>query len=155
MAANPSIKDSGEWILVPREPTEAMLAAINREFGFSDGYKSTTYYLAPRVWRAMLSASPPSPPAVWSGEDRSAISQSAATRDHSLAATDEEPSGEEFLEFKEALDDLRSLRAEHRALSGGGPGWSARWEAAWAKANDLFANEDEAAHDRHIESFYG
>ena len=56
--------------------------------------------------------------------------------------------GEEFLEFKEALDDLRSLRQEHSDLNGGGPGWSARWEAAWAKANDLFADEDEAAYDR-------
>lgn len=63
--------------------------------------------------------------------------------------------GEEFLEFKEALSDLRSLRQENRDLNGGGPGWGARWAAAWAKADELFADEDEAAYDRHIESFYG
>lgn len=63
--------------------------------------------------------------------------------------------GEEFLEFKEALDDLRSLRAEHRDLNGGGPGWSSRWEAAWARASDLFANEDEAAWCRQQEDAHG
>lgn len=56
--------------------------------------------------------------------------------------------GEEFLEFKEALSDLRSLRQEHRDLTGGGPGWNTRWEAAWAKADELFADEDEAAYMR-------
>lgn len=63
-----------------------------------------------------------------------------------------EPSAdEEFLEFKEALSDLRSLRHEHDCLNGGGPGWSARNAAAWAKADELFANEDEAAYDRQQE----
>lgn len=63
--------------------------------------------------------------------------------------------GEEFLEFKEALSDLRSLRAEHRDLNGGGPGWSARNEAAWARVNELFANEDEAAWVRQQEDAHG
>ncbi len=67
-----------------------------------------------------------------------------------------EPSGdEEFLEFKEALSDLRSLRHEHDCLNGGGPGWSARNEAAWARVNELFANEDEAAYDRQQEDAHG
>lgn len=63
--------------------------------------------------------------------------------------------GEEFLEFKEALDDVRGLRAEYECLNGGGPGWSARNKAAWAKVDELFANEDEAAYDRHQEGLYG
>lgn len=63
--------------------------------------------------------------------------------------------GEEFLEFKEALSDLRSLRQEHRDLNGGGPGWSARNEAAWARVNELFANEDEAAWVRQQEDAHG
>ncbi len=67
-----------------------------------------------------------------------------------------EPSAdEEFLEFKEALSDLRSLRHEHDCLNGGGPGWSARNAAAWAKADELFANEDEAAYDRQQEDAHG
>lgn len=67
-----------------------------------------------------------------------------------------EPSdGEEFLEFKEALSDLRSLRHEYECLSGGGPGWSTRNAAAWAKADELFANEDEAAYDRQQEDAHG
>lgn len=65
------------------------------------------------------------------------------------------PAGEEFLEFKEALADLRSLRHEHECLNGGGPGWAARNKAAWAKADELFANEDEAAYDRQQEDHYG
>ncbi len=56
--------------------------------------------------------------------------------------------GEEFLEFKEALDDVRLLRAEHYALSGGGPNWTARNKAVWARVDELFADEDEAAYDR-------
>jgi hypothetical protein len=63
--------------------------------------------------------------------------------------------GEELLEFKEALSDLRDLRSEHRDLNGGGPGWSTRWEAAWAKADDLFADEDEAAWERAQEGMHG
>lgn len=63
--------------------------------------------------------------------------------------------GEEFLEFKEALDDLRALRAEHLALNGGGPGWMNRWLNAWVKADELFANEDEAAYDRQQEDAHG
>lgn len=63
--------------------------------------------------------------------------------------------GEEFLEFKEALSDLRSLRQEHRDLTGGGPGWNTRWEAAWAKVDELFANEDEAAYMRQQEDAHG
>jgi hypothetical protein len=63
--------------------------------------------------------------------------------------------GEEFLEFKEALSDLRSLRQEHRDLTGGGPDWNTRWEAAWAKADDLFADEDEAAWERAQEDAHG
>lgn len=59
--------------------------------------------------------------------------------------------GEEFLEFKEALSDLRRLRHEHDCLNGGGPGWTARNAAAWAKVDELFANEDEAAYDRQQE----
>lgn len=63
--------------------------------------------------------------------------------------------GEEFLEFKEALSDLRSLRQEHRDLNGGGPGWMGRWLAAWVKADDPFANEDEAAWVRQQEDAHG
>lgn len=63
--------------------------------------------------------------------------------------------GEEFLEFKEALADLRSLRAEYECLNGGGPNWQERNRAAWAKVDELFADEDEAAYDRQQESFYG
>jgi hypothetical protein len=63
--------------------------------------------------------------------------------------------GEEFLEFKEALSDLRSLRQEHRDLNGGGPNWTARNKAAWAKVDELFANEDEAAYDRQQEDAHG
>ena len=63
--------------------------------------------------------------------------------------------GEEFLEFKEALADLRSLRHEYECLNGGGPGWSTRNAAAWARVNELFANEDEAAYDRQQEDAHG
>lgn len=63
--------------------------------------------------------------------------------------------GEEFLEFKEALSDLRSLRHEYECLNGGGPGWSARNAAAWARVNELFANEDEAAWHRQQEDAHG
>lgn len=63
--------------------------------------------------------------------------------------------GEEFLEFKEALSDIRSLRQEHLDLNGGGPGWAARNAAAWAKVNELFANEDEAAWVRQQEDAHG
>jgi hypothetical protein len=63
--------------------------------------------------------------------------------------------GEEFLEFKEALSDLRSLRQEYECLNGGGPGWAERNRSAWAKADALFAKEDEAAYERQQESFYG
>ena len=63
--------------------------------------------------------------------------------------------GEEFLEFKEALSDLRSLRHEHDCLNGGGPGWAERNAAAWAKVDELFANEDEAAYDRQQEDAHG
>lgn len=63
--------------------------------------------------------------------------------------------GEEFLEFKEALDDVRGLRAEYECLNGGGPGWSARNKAAWAKVDELFANEDEAAYDRQQSDAHG
>jgi hypothetical protein len=67
----------------------------------------------------------------------------------------EDAHGEEFLEFKEALDDVRSLRAEYECLNGGGPGWAARNKAAWAKVDELFANEDEAAYDRQQEDAHG
>ena len=63
--------------------------------------------------------------------------------------------GEEFLEFKEALSDLRRLRHEHDCLNGGGPGWTARNAAAWARADELFANDDEAAYDRQQEDAHG
>ncbi len=63
--------------------------------------------------------------------------------------------GEEFLEFKEALSDVRSLRQEHRDLTGGGPGWSARWDAAWKAVDELFANEDEAGWCRQQEDAHG
>lgn len=63
--------------------------------------------------------------------------------------------GEEFLEFKEALSDLRSLRSEHRALNGGGPGFNARYEACWVRIDELFANEDEAAYDRQQQDAHG
>jgi len=69
-------------------------------------------------------------------------------------APKDEP-GEEFLEFKEALSDVRSLRQEHRDLTGGGPGWSTRWEAAWKAVDELFANEDEAAWCRQQEDAHG
>ena len=65
------------------------------------------------------------------------------------------PDGDEFLEFKETLSDLRSLRAEHRDLNGGGPGWMTRWLNAWVKADELFANEDEAAWVRQQEDAHG
>lgn len=65
------------------------------------------------------------------------------------------PTGEEFLEFKEALSDLRSLRHEYDCLNGGGPGWADRNRAAWAKVDELFADEDEAAYDRRQEGHYG
>lgn len=65
------------------------------------------------------------------------------------------PHGEEYLEFKEALSDLRALRAEHLALNGGGPGWMRRWLDAWVRADELFANEDEAAYDRQQEDAHG
>lgn len=65
------------------------------------------------------------------------------------------PTGEEFLEFKEALSDLRSLRAEHRDLNGGGPGWMTRWLNAWVKVDELFDAEDEAAYDRQQEDAHG
>lgn len=63
--------------------------------------------------------------------------------------------GAEFLEFKEALSDLRRLRHEHDCLNGGGPGWTARNAAAWARADELFANDDEAAYDRQQEDAHG
>lgn len=65
------------------------------------------------------------------------------------------PQGEEFLEFKEALSDLRSLRQEHLDLNGGGPGWMRRWLDAWVRVDELFANEDEAAYDRQQEDAHG
>lgn len=65
------------------------------------------------------------------------------------------PQVEEFLEFKEALSDLRSLRAEHLDLNGGGPGWMARWLNAWVTVDELFANEDEAAWVRQQEDAHG
>lgn len=63
--------------------------------------------------------------------------------------------GEEFLEFKETLSDLRSLRQENCDLNGGGPGWSERWAATWAKVDELFADEDEAAWERAQEGAWG
>ncbi len=63
--------------------------------------------------------------------------------------------GEEFLEFKEALSDLRSLRHEYECLNGGGPGWQARNAEAWKRADELFANEDEAAWVRQQEDAHG
>ncbi|MCR5876966.1 hypothetical protein [Phenylobacterium sp. J367] len=70
---------------------------------------------------------------------------------------DAEPSaaGEEFLEFKEALADLRALRHEYECLTGGGPGWAARNAAAWARVDELFADEDEAAWVRQQEDAHG
>lgn len=66
-----------------------------------------------------------------------------------------EARGEEFLEFKEALSDLRSLRQEHLDLTGGGPHWAERNKAAWARVDELFANEDEAAWVRQQEDAHG
>ncbi len=63
--------------------------------------------------------------------------------------------GEEFLEFKEALSDLRSLRHEYECLNGGGPGWQARNAEAWKRADELFADEDEAAWHRQQEDAHG
>lgn len=63
--------------------------------------------------------------------------------------------GEEFLEFKEALSDLRSLRHEYECLNGGGPGWQARNAEAWKRADELFADEDEAAWQRQQEDAHG
>ena len=63
--------------------------------------------------------------------------------------------GEEYLEFKEALSDLRSLRHEYECLNGGGPGWADRNKAAWARVDELFADEDEAAYDRQQEDAHG
>lgn len=40
-----------------------------------------------------------------------------------------------------ALHELVSLRAEYTALNGGGPGWTKRWEAAWAVAADLLEED--------------
>lgn len=87
MAANPSIVDSGEWVLVPREPTEAMVrAARDRP---SEGMWGSLYE---DVYRAMLSASPPSPPAVWSGEDSLSQSQPCGDGAQPILPPDAEPS---------------------------------------------------------------
>lgn len=82
---------------------------------------------------------------LWSdyGPDRQTQWETAAVT--FTATLSDAPQGEEFLEFKEALSDLRSLRHEYECLNGGGPGWAARNAAAWAKVDELFANEDEAA----------
>jgi hypothetical protein len=55
----------------------------------------------------------------------------------------------------EALSDLRSLSKEHSDLNGGGPGWAERNKAAWAKVDELFADEDEAAYERQQRGEWG
>lgn len=83
-------------------------------------------------------------------KDKDSLAKAAAI----MALPDLQP-GEEFLEFKEALSDLRSLRHEYECLNGGGPGWSARNKTAWAKVDELFASEDEAAYDRQQSDAHG
>ncbi|RUU80474.1 hypothetical protein [Mesorhizobium sp. M7A.F.Ca.MR.362.00.0.0] len=56
--AAPELAVKDGWVLVPKEPTAEMIAAVNREFGFSDGVMSSACYAAPRIYRAMLTASP-------------------------------------------------------------------------------------------------
>lgn len=63
--------------------------------------------------------------------------------------------GEEFLEYKEAPSDLRSLRQEHADLNGGGPNWTARNKAAWDRVDELYANEDEDAYMRQQSDAHG
>lgn len=72
-----------------------------------------------------------------------------------IGASNAPSDGEEFLEFKEALSDLRSLRHEYECLNGGGPGWQARNAEAWKRADELFADEDEAAWQRQQEDAHG
>ncbi len=59
MTPNPSNPTQTEdWVTVPRDPTEAMIKAAIEEFFASKGM-----FLAPRLYRAMLSATPPQPSA--------------------------------------------------------------------------------------------
>ena len=44
----------------------------------------------------------------------------------------------DYYEYREALSDLVHLMSEEDALNGGGPGFSARWEAAKRRAFELF-----------------
>jgi hypothetical protein len=125
--------------------------------------------LPPSEAQAAFEACPAAP---WSAKERTDIALAKADAILALSQQDQvglttpavlgEPSadalrsgGEEFLEFKEALSDLRRLRHEHDCLNGGGPGWTARNAAAWARADELFANDDEAAYDRQQEDAHG
>jgi hypothetical protein len=59
LAAIPTT-DAGDWVLVPREPTEAMLAAGRTDARRSNRYEMTSSWLR-NCWSAMLAAAP-SPP---------------------------------------------------------------------------------------------
>lgn len=81
--------------------------------------------------------------------------QPARPREESIPHPGPGIEGDEYLEFKEALSDVRSLRQEYSDLNGGGPEWSKRNAAAWARVDELFANEDEAAWCRQQEDAHG
>ena len=125
--------------------------------------------LPPSEAQAAFEANPAAP---WAAKERTDAALAKADAILALSQQDQvglttpavlgEPSadtlrsgGAEFLEFKEALSDLRSLRHEHDCLNGGGPGWTARNAAAWARADEPFSNEDEAAYDRQQEDAHG
>jgi hypothetical protein len=61
-----------------------------------------------------------------------------AERDALRAELDGWRPSEKFEEAHEILGDMVSLEAEHWALTGGGPNWSVRWNAAMKRAQELF-----------------
>jgi hypothetical protein len=59
-STRPAERDAEGWVLVPREPVEAMLDAYWKQTGESELMRLRTHSYMRRYWSAMLSALPTS-----------------------------------------------------------------------------------------------
>jgi hypothetical protein len=135
------------WVTVPREPTEEMIAAGSFAVFENNQSAGTTVDDALDVYRAMIAAAPVQ------GVDREEGSSCvirAATRDHSLAASEAAPSAENdgqlFADFYDPLrSDLAFLWAALSYYAGGPASGDVR--AAWDRTIAALRNLSEVSAD--------